>query len=219
MSNRRNFLVIDIETSGLDFEENEIVQLSGKALNAANFDDHHGGEFNVFIKPQRPEKASKEALAVIGPVWDKALKDGIDAKVALTKFVEWVESCNDTKNVYGKPLLAGHNIIGFDCPFIEHSCHRLGVFKSKDQNNFPWSWKFDTLITSIAMFDVNPNVNSYSLDSMCNLLGIKRTSQYHDAMEDVKLEVELLRRSMLFFRKAQKRLMILPSTEVPAKQK
>ena len=207
MSNKRNWLVIDIETSGLDFDQNEIVQLSGKALNASNFDDHHGGEFNVYIKPERPELASKEALAVIGPVWDKALKDGIKAEVAFTKFMDWVISCNDTKNVWGKPLICGHNIIDFDGPFIEHTCKKLKLVK--DRNDFPWSWKFDTLITSIAMFDANPNVNSYSLDAMCNLLGIKRTSQYHNAMEDVKLEVELLRRSMAFFRKAQKRLMII----------
>lgn len=197
--NARHFIVTDTETSGLDPEDGcEVVQLSAKAYDRSSLTDHHAGEFNVFIKPQRPEKAQAGALKVIGPIWDKAMNEGVSPEVAYQKFVEWVKSVNDTGKAGSKPMIVGHNI-PFDMKFINAGIEEYNIFKG--QKNCPWHFnQFDTCQMTFMLFEADPTMHNYKLDSLLAKMNMGRTTSHHDAMDDVRLTGEAFVKILKWFR-------------------
>lgn len=197
--NKRHFIVVDTETSGLNPADGcEIVQLSAKALDKNSLTEHYAGRFNVFIKPQRPEKAQQGALNTIGPIWDKACNDGVSPKVALQKFVDWVNSVNETGKSTTRPMLIGHNI-GFDMRFIEAAMSEYKILKS--EKDTPWHFnQIDTCQLTFLLFESDPSMHNYKLDSLLSKMNMGRTTAHHDAMDDVELTAEAFARLQRWIR-------------------
>jgi DNA polymerase III alpha subunit (gram-positive type) len=208
MANKRNIIVADCETTGLNPEKGcEIVQLSARAINAWNLEDHHAGCFNIILKPQRPDLAEDGALKVIGPkLWDEAQTNGIDPKVGLQQFMSWCEKVNDGKSAYSKPMICGHNI-GFDLTFLNYWMIQYGLIKNRD--DVPWNYApLDTMTVCFLLFEADPMVENMKLDTFLKQIGIARSGQFHDSMEDVNLTTQALVRSMKFFRECRKRMRV-----------
>lgn len=208
---KKNLIITDTETTGLSHHVGcEVIQIAAKALNGTNLDDHHAGEFSCLIKPQHPEKAQAGALKVIGPLWDKALKEGIEPKVAWSNFLTWCSSVNDTSKVYDKPIICGHNLVDFDMPFIQHHCleHKLVSLGKQGRYEYPWGLQLDSYGMVYMLFENDPQVENMKLDTILRRLGLSRSSEHHDAMEDVRLLAEVVRRSLKFCRAANKRMQV-----------
>ncbi len=212
MGNKRNYFVYDTETSGLDPEQgHEIVQIAARALNGWNFDDHHAGKFHILIKPQNPEKADPKALEVIGPLWDKALKQGVEPSVAYQSLFNWIVKTNDSGKVFTKSVLVGHNA-DYDDMMTTYFFKKYKLVKNRDDK--PWFKIFDSWQTMMELWESDPNVNKFNLDAYLALLGIQRSGNHHDAMEDVDLLTEAFRRTMKFMRRCNKSLRIATTTEL-----
>ena len=198
MPNNRNFIVFDIETSGLDPKAGaEIVQISAVALKYSDYSEIHNGKFDILLKPQRPEKASPEAINVIGEeLWNRAKSDGLHPKVALRKFKEYLDSVNQTKKFWTAPILVGFNINNFDVPFIKHE---LDAYKIVDINGeMPWSnLQLDLMPIMFSIFG-RDGLKNNKLDSYAEVLGLARASENHDAAEDVEITREMFQRYMKF---------------------
>jgi len=207
LSSQRTIIVYDLETSGLRVKDGcEIVQLAAKAINYFNFEDHAAGEFCVLLKPQRPEKAHAKAIEVIGKdLWNRALTEGVEPKVGLAHFMEWVNSANDKKKNFTKPILAGHHT-WFDYDFLHETLEEKGMCDNRD--DMPWQQHkaIDTWMLSWALFEGDRDVNSLTLDAMAEFCDIKRTSGVHDALEDVRITTSVLRRYMKFLRECRRRM-------------
>lgn len=209
LGSKRNYLVVDTETSGLRPEEgHEIIQIAGIAVNAWDLGIHHAGRFIVLLKPQRPEKADTKAIQILGPLWERALKEGIDPKVGLQQFHDWAEKVNDGKAGYTKPMLTGHNI-PFDDKFLQYASREYKVIK--DDQSPPWDYHVvDTWSLMFTLFESDPNVFRFNLDTYLEQLGMARNSTIgvHDAAEDVELTYKAFVRTMKFFRECRRRMKI-----------
>ena len=197
MPNNKNFIVFDIETSGLDPKEAEIVQISAVALKYSDYTEIENGSFDIIIKPQNPTRASKEALAVIGePLWTSANKNGLHPKVALRKFKEYIESMNPTKKFWTAPILVGFNITNFDIPFVRHHMSEYKVLSLDDDH--PWSnIQIDMMPIMFSIFG-RDGLKNNKMDTYAELMGLSRASVNHDAGEDVSITKEMFQRYMKF---------------------
>lgn len=210
MSLQRHFAVCDTETTGLDPDKgHEIIQIAAKAINYFDLSNHHAGEFSILIKPQRPEKADKEALDVIGPLFERAMKEGVHPKVALEAFIKWFQSLNHQNKILTKPVFVGQHA-KFDIKFIVATLKEHGLFTSED--DLPWmsNLHFDLQQSSFELFCMDPNIDNLKLDTMLKACGMKeRKDKTHDALEDVRLEASYFVRLMKFFRACKNKMKIV----------
>lgn len=209
-----NFIVYDIETSGLKPEDGaEVVQIAAQALNFWDLEPHHAGQFQIILKPNQPDKASPEAIKVIGKdLWERALSEGVDQKVGLERFVKFVENVNDGGSTYTRPIRVGHNIRSFDNPFIEYWMEFYGILKRNSRGDLdgPWHiWCDDTMDMYRWLFSHIPAVPNYKMDTCAEILKISRSTENHDAAEDVSINTELFVRASKFIREMTRRMKVV----------
>lgn len=197
--NKRNFVVYDIETTGLDYENGaEIVQIAAVTLNYSDYEISKSiPDFCVTVQPQSPEKANAKAIQVIGQdLWTKAQNEGMHPKTALRKFREYLAISNPSENPWEYPIIVGYNNCNFDDKFIEFWMRKYKIITSR--NDCPWSnIKLDMLPMMFSIFG-RDNLKNNKLDTYAGLLGMKRTAETHDALEDVKITAEMFKRYMSF---------------------
>lgn len=210
--NKGNFIVFDIETSGRNPKAgHEIVKLTASAVNCWNLADHEAGTFDILLKPNNIEAASDKALQVIGNLWQSAQDEGIDPKVGLKEFLNWVDSVNDEQKWISRPILVGHNVVKFDVPFLVHWLQEYKLIDEPEEEggdlNLPWHiLQLDTWPLMFSLFESDPTMISYNLDSCLSKIGLERKTDKHDSTEDVRLNKELFVRYMKFLRECRKRV-------------
>ncbi len=209
--NKQPFIFLDTETTGLDPKEGaEIIQIAAVAINPTTLEFYEDGEFQIFLKPLTPELASPKAIEVIGQdVFEKCKKEGIEPKVGLQKFMDWINSYNTTpgKKFYGQPFVVGHNIT-YDLMMIHDALfdkHKL--YKKRDDLPF-CSRPLDTWAFFFSLYESDPEVSKYTLDSLASVLGMSRTAATHDALEDVKIGAKAFIRFMKLYRQFKKKIKV-----------
>lgn len=113
-----NYVVIDIETSGINPEKDEIIRLSALKIVSGETAD----EFSSFVKPRKPLSAEVERLTGIT---NKSLEEKRPIKVVMPDFLEFI----------GGSTLVAHNI-GFDMRFINAALKDMGqpILKNKTED-------------------------------------------------------------------------------------
>lgn len=104
----REYIVIDVETTGLSFEYNEIIEIGAWHIK----DGVAVGKFSELVKPVRPISTT---ITQITGITNEMVADARGIKDVLPEF------CDFCGNL---PLL-GHNV-GFDYKFIKTKAHALG---------------------------------------------------------------------------------------------
>lgn len=174
--NYRYLIFYDLETSGLDFDKHEIIQIS--AIDAAT-----GDSFNELLDfdIKRADKTALEKNSYDEKLWDEK---SVPQELGLRRFAKFVQDHAHLKfesRKYKLAAMAGYNVLGFDKFFVDRSFRRHEIF-------FPGDYR---------MFDIYPLVlwkypglETYSLEAMCKLLNIGH-EELHDSLEDVKATIEL----------------------------
>ena len=151
---KSDYCVIDIETTGLDRIDDQIIEIS--ALRVRN--DEIIDTFTQLIKPTIPIPASATA---INGITNKMVANAPALKEVLLGFVEFV----------GNDIVVGHNIDRFDLEFINIACdNELG--KSFDNVSI------DTLQLARSTFNL---VSNYQLATLCRELGITQSEHRAEA--------------------------------------
>ena len=199
MANRRNFLVYDLETTGLDPKKGcEIIQIGALGLKYSDYTIHEVGSFQCVIKPEYPDKAESTAIKVIGDeLWSKANNSGLHPKTALRKFKDFIESLNWSGKYWSSPIRVGFNNNSFDDKFLEHWMNHYKVIGQKS-DDAPWSnISLDVFSLMFSIFG-RDDLKNNKLDTYAEMLGLSRSSETHDAMEDVEITAEIFQRYMSF---------------------
>ena len=107
---------IDVETTGLDAETSELVQVAILPLKGNLEVDRVIIPFNVIIAPEDPDSIDPKALKINRIDLAKLMVEGMTPYTASILFDEWFERLNLSRNKRISPI--AHNWI-FDKPFIE----------------------------------------------------------------------------------------------------
>lgn len=155
------FAWVDVETTGLDPDANDIIEIA-----IVRVDPDGEKVFHEKIAMERPENAHPKALEVNGYTPEKWK----DAKPAVLIFPQVADLLTDC-------ILAGQNT-RFDAGFLNATFKRLGLDVRADYH------LYDT--STLAMEHLKPWLESVSLVPVCKALGIP-TNGAHTAMADVRM--------------------------------
>ena len=111
-----DYVVFDLETTGLDPVECEIIEIGALKYR----DNKLVEELNILVKPQAPIPAE---ITKITGINEEMVKDAIRIEEALPKFINFIEDL---------PLVA-HNS-SFDLGFIEENIKKLNLPMIKNTN-------------------------------------------------------------------------------------
>ncbi|MEZ4180507.1 MAG: 3'-5' exonuclease [Candidatus Doudnabacteria bacterium] len=180
MKFKHNFLLVDIEATGLDLNHHEIIQLAAIELDKNTLAEVK--RFNTFVKPTNWDNRDPEAMEVNQITWEQ-LQDSPDLKTALTnfsqEFSQEVTPTNYGGNLDFNLLKVSYERLGLDYPFDYH------VF-----NLWPLCYTYmasQNLLTNEAKF------TGFSLDDTIAHFGINSPQNRHDALTDCELEAEVMR--------------------------
>lgn len=175
-----NLAFIDTETTGLDPDKHEILELAcvlvrqvpqqGKGPKLEFIE-----EFEYKIIPERLQDADPGALRVNGYT-KEAWKDAIPLKEAMEKFAQ---------RTRGAAFVA-HNVV-FDIGFVEKAFERAGV------RNLMHYQKIDTISFAYSKLFHDPRVEKFSLKFLCEYFNIKNENA-HTALSDARATFELFKK-------------------------
>lgn len=188
-----NLVIFDLETTGIDVERNEIIQIG--ALVADLNTGRTLGQFEMKLLPSEKGKTDLAKMCEEGfkncyneEVWKE---NGVAAVLALQRFAGWVGRYADQKKLskanrpYYIAQSCGYNAAKFDMPFILNECRKHNIFLPLAMN----CW--DTLQLATWVFYAHQIVSEdLKLSSVAKVLGVSLENA-HDALGDVQATKEI----------------------------
>ena len=157
------FTVFDIETSGLDPNRDEILEIAGLKLRG----QEEIGRFEVLIQPTRSIPPEVEKINGLNEIF--LLVNGKKSHEALTEFLSFISTS----------IVVGHNIKDFDWLFINSHAKKHGVVPPKNA-------MIDTLLLSRKLLALP----RYNLTEVARHFGYENRNA-HRAMPDVEVNKEV----------------------------
>ena len=156
-----NFVVFDLETTGLSPEKNRIIEIGAVRVERGEIVDR----FSAFVNPEVPIPFEIEKLTGIN---DAMVIDAPKIEEILPKFLDFC----------GEAALVGHNA-AFDVSFVAHNAARLGI---------PFS---PTVLDTVTLAQhLLPNLNRYKLDTVAKALNVS-LENHHRAVDDAGATAEI----------------------------
>ncbi|MFZ3011734.1 MAG: 3'-5' exonuclease [Minisyncoccia bacterium] len=171
---KHNFAFIDIETTGLNLEKNEIIEI-GCVLSTPLLEVIE--EFELKIKPKYIENADPVALKV-NHYKEKDWENSLDLKEAMEIFSRKVKGC----------IMVGHNV-AFDAGFLEYAFNKTEIPNTMHYH------KLDTVSISWAKLHREPDLEHFSLRELCERFDIKN-ERAHTALPDARATFLLYKKLM-----------------------
>lgn len=162
MSEPREYVVMDIETTGLDAQADDIIELA--AIKVVNGEEK--GAFSCLVKPAKD--VPQNILQLTG-LSKSDFEDGEDAHSAMDRFLSFVGYC---------PLVA-HNA-SFDLAFLQAAVQRLGFDEIENE----------TIDTLDLAKKTHAGLKSYRLGSLAEYFGID-VKELHRALPDAQTTRQL----------------------------
>ena len=169
---KHNFAFIDIETTGLDVIDHEIIQI-GCVLTNPKLEVIE--EFEIKIKPEHLEYADPTSMKINH--YNDA--DWVDA-VSLKEGIKIL--ANKTKEA----IMVGQNV-AFDSGFLEHAFAKTHIKNTMHYH------KLDTISIAWAKFHNDITFDHFSLREMCIRFGIVN-EHAHTALSDARATYELYKK-------------------------
>ena len=167
-----NFAFIDVETTGLNAEVHEIIEV-GVVISDNDF--NVVSEFEIKIKPENIETADPTALRV-NKYNEEDWQNSVSLAEAIQTLSEKTADC----------IMVGHNV-SFDSLFLEKAFRKLNI------PNKMFYYKLDTLSIAFAVGANDPDINHLSLHSLCEHFGIEN-KKAHTALSDARATFELFKK-------------------------
>jgi DNA polymerase-3 subunit epsilon len=182
-------LFYDIETTGVNFWQHGIHQLSGNIQIDGKFE----GDFNIQMQPNPAAKIEDKALEV-GGVTREILATYIPMKDAYNKFMELITPHCDKFNKTDKFHLVGYNNAAFDNQFLRAwFVQNAATPKDAEYGNYFGSWFWSSSIDVMVLAanklkSIRHEMADFKLKTVAKQLGIEvDESQLHNAMYDIHL--------------------------------
>ncbi len=158
----QEYVVFDIETTGLSKKKCKIIEIGAVRVNSAGKEI---GRFSEFVNPEEPIPYEIELLTSIN---DQMVMDAPTIEVILPKFLEFSKDA----------ILVAHNAT-FDTGFIHEFCDRLGL-----------DYPFPALDTMTLSYVLLPQLGRYNLDRLCKHFGVVN-AHHHRACDDADVTAKI----------------------------
>jgi DNA polymerase III epsilon subunit-like protein len=215
MINYNKICIFDFETDGSDPRECSPVQIAAIMVDPINLDIIPNSEFNINFKPEVLESDDEYQYTtdildfhskVKGCSKDDVLNEWRNypkQQQSWNMFVNYLDkyhSRSSKKSQFSAPIAAGYNINRFDLKIIDRLSQKYGnVNKEKTSNLFYPRDVVDVMNLVFYWFESNPDLKSYTMDSLREYFGIDKTGA-HDAIKDVKDTADIMIRFMKLHR-------------------
>jgi DNA polymerase III epsilon subunit-like protein len=215
MINYNKICVFDFETDGSDPSVCSPVQIAAVMMDPISLEIIKDSEFNINFKPEvleqndayeyttdildfhsRVRGCSKEDIL---KEWKKypTQKNSWDL---FTGYLLKYHCRSSKKSQFTAPIAAGYNINRFDLRIIDRLSKKYGnVNKEKNSDIFYPRDVIDVMNLVFYWFESNPDLKSYTMDSLRDYFGIDKTGA-HDALKDVKDTAQILIRFLKLHR-------------------
>lgn len=108
--NGKNIVVFDIETTGLDPANDQIIELGAVKIIDGNIVE----KFSTFVKPTK--KIPYEVIDLTG-ITNEMVENAPPVEYVIKEFYDFTRDC----------IISGHNVIGFDMKFVRRFGEELGL--------------------------------------------------------------------------------------------
>jgi DNA polymerase III alpha subunit (gram-positive type) len=175
-----NFVVFDLETTGLYKDKNSILEIAccGFDFNLNDVKEFDSGVMQIYDN----REVSPQALQANNITMDQ-IENGRDPKTVLDELIKYLESMKVGRN---KPVLCGHNIDKFDIPFLDNFFSTFSKDLAKYVNE---DFTIDTMWWSRAKWEEQTN---FKLGTCCEISGIELVNA-HRAIHDTRANKELVK--------------------------
>ena len=160
-----NLAFVDIESSGLDLAQHEIIEIAMITYNKK--EDKVIEEWEEKVAPQHIETASETALKINGYANNPNLYTG-SLQATLIKFNKLVENC----------IVVGQNI-GFDVAFIEKAMKEFGISPTWDRHR-----RVDLMSMAWPLLN-DTDLPGLGLKHLCDYFNLSNAGQ-HTALIDCR---------------------------------
>ena len=168
-ASKREYVALDLETTGLMAETDRIVEIGAVRFRA---DGQEIGRFQRLVNPQRP--MSPAAYAIHG-LSDLDLADAAPAPEVLPEFLSFL-------GTPGTTALLAHNA-AFDAGFLGRELSRAGLFA-------PSHSLFDTLALARRRL---PQLASHRLENLARVLGLDSAGAHRALADSLRVKAIWLR--------------------------
>lgn len=168
---------IDIETTGLDRDTHEIIELGVVVARLKDGELVVTDQIDLKIQPERIENADQQALRING-------YNSADWLFAVSLADAMKELAKKTEG----SIFAAHNIT-FDYGFIE------SAFKKVNVENKMRFHKLDTISLAFGVLHTNDDIGKLSLRALCEKYGIEN-KKAHSAFADAYATYEVFKKLM-----------------------
>ena len=162
-----DFVVFDLETTGLNFTDSEIIEIGAIKVKKGGIISE---KFSTFVRPTKPVPAEITALTGIT---NEDVSTGVELEEALADFYKFTRGCT----------LVGHNV-SFDYGFVNFYGKKVGYDFSKDntQDTYALAQKY------------LPGMKNYKLKTVAEHFGVSLKNAhraYHDAYATAEVFIKL----------------------------
>ena len=178
---KHNLAFIDVETTGLDPERHEIIEIGCIVAKQVPSSNGRGAtleileEFESKVKPEHLETAEPEALRVNG--YNSG--DWLFAP-DLTQVMKTVAEITPGANIIGQNVF-------FDWQFVDRAFKKTGV-----QNRMHYH-RLDLMSMVFAKCYHDERLQRFNLGSLCEYFGVKNDAA-HTALADIRATVEVYKK-------------------------
>lgn len=174
-------IVLDVETTGVDFKKNSIVSIG--ALDFFSPLNQFYTECRVF----EDAEISEQALAINGFTKEQVLSiNKYSLEEAVLKYLDWSSNINEK-------TLAGENP-RFDRDFLNASFEKYGLkripFRTIDLHTLSYIHR----LTNGGKIPLKEGMSDINLDSTLNYVGLPSEPTPHNALTGAKIEAEAFSR-------------------------
>lgn len=175
-------LWFDAETTGLDAERQDIIQIAG----LIEIDGHVKEEFNLACAPHSPDNVSPEALEINHHTLEE-IQAWPDPTKTAREFCSMLDKWVDKHDRTDKMTPGGHNV-RFDIEFLDRWIKKGG---SKYGSGSYLTWQpIDTMYLAVAARHVGRiHPINMKLEEVAKSLNVEPGT--HDAMADIKATREV----------------------------
>jgi DNA polymerase III subunit epsilon len=180
MNFKKDILLIDLETTGLDASKQEIIQLAAVLLDKKTLKEKE--VFDTYVRPSAWTKRNPESMKINGIAWEQ-VKDAPTLKKVLEDFHQ-LFGTDVVLAYYGGPV---------DMDFLRAAYKKIGKKFLFDYHYFNLWPVFFTYLAVRNKLKNSKKFTGFTLEDFMKEFKLTSDNR-HDALEDCRIEAEILRR-------------------------